>query len=135
MESKSDEKLNAFTDKLLKDFARETPSFDFTSQVMSKIETMANSQVTEYKPLISKRIWVVLAMLALGVFSFLIFADVQIESSLLSAIQSDISSNLEVFNLPDFEMTNVFLYAVVGFTFFISIQILLLKKHFNRRFV
>lgn len=134
MESKSDKKLNEFTDKFLKDFTFETPSFDFTTQVMSKIETLSNSRATEYKPLISKRIWVVLAMLVLGAFSFLIFANVQMESAFLSAIQSDIRSNLQVLNLLDFEMPNVFLYGVVGFTFFISIQILLLKNHFDKRF-
>lgn len=133
MDSKTDKKLDEFTEKLLKDFSLETPSFDFTTQVMSKVEALVDSQVTEYKPLISNRIWVVLAMLVLGAFSFLILGDVQMESTLLSAIQSDIKSNLQVLNLPDFEISNVFLYAVIGFTFFISLQILLLKNHFDKR--
>lgn len=133
MDSKTDKKLDEFTEKLLKDFSLETPSLDFTTQVMSKVEALVDSQVTEYKPLISNRIWVVLAMLVLGAFSFLILGDVQMESTLLSAIQSDIKSNLQVLNLPDFEISNVFLYAVIGFTFFISLQILLLKNHFDKR--
>jgi len=133
MDSKTDKKLDEFTEKLLKDFSRETPSFDFTTKVMSKVEVLSDSHVTEYKPLISKKIWVVLVMLILGAFAYLIFGDVQMESTLLSALQSDIRSNLQVLNLPHFEISNVFLCAVIGFTFFISIQILLLKNHFNKR--
>lgn len=133
MDDKVDKNLDEFTEKLLKDFSRETPSFDFTTKVMSKVEVLSDSHVTEYKPLISKKIWMVLAMLVLGAFAYLIFGDVQMESLLLSAIQSDIRSNLQVLNLPDIEISNVFLYAVVGFTFFVSIQVLLLKNHFNKR--
>jgi len=134
MDDKSEKKLEEFTEKLLKDFSHETPSFDFTTKVMSRVEVASNTTISEYKPLISKKIWFVLAFLVTGVFSYLIFGNVQIENYWFSAMQSYISSNLKVFNMPDFEVSNVFSYAVMGFAFFMSIQVFLLKNHFNKRF-
>jgi len=134
MDNKSDKKLNEFTEKLIQDFSLETTSLDFTTRVMSKVEALSDSEITEYKPLISRRVWMVLAMIIIGAFAYLIFGDVKMEGPWLSAIQSDIRSNLEIISLPDFKVSNVFLYAIVGFTFFVSIQILFLKNHFDKRF-
>lgn len=134
MDNKTDKKIDEFTEKLLKDFSRETPSFDFTTKVMSSVEGLSSSTATIYKPLISKRIWFLIAVLALGVFSYLIFGNNQMENYWFSATQSYVESNLKIFNVPDFKVSNVFTYAVTGFAFFMSIQILLLKNHFDRRF-
>jgi len=133
MDSNADKKLDEFTEKLMKDFSLETPSFDFTTRVMSDVEALSNSKATEYTPLISKRIWALLSICVLAVLAYLFFGDVEVESAWLLSLQEDLTPNFGSLNLPDFQVSNVLLYSVVGFTFFISIQILLLKNHFSKR--
>ena len=134
MDKEIDRELDEFTGKLLKDLPLESTSFDFTTQVMSRVGVFSESDITVYKPLISKKTWLVLAILVIGVFAYFIFGNVQVENPVASSMQLDLLPKLELFTLPNYEISNVFLYGVVGFTFFMGVQIFLLKDYFNRRF-
>ena len=67
MKAKEDKNLEKFVDKIMKDASLETPSFDFTSKVMSKVFVAQNSETTMYKPLISK---LGLTLVLSGIFMF-----------------------------------------------------------------
>jgi len=134
MDDNTDKKLDAFTGKFLKDFSSETPSLDFTKEVMSKIEAATNTTIFEYKPLISKKLWFVLAVLTIGVFSYLIFGDVQTENASTMSKKLAFLTEMNSFSLPKFQVSNILLYGIIGFTFFISIQMMVLKNHFDKRF-
>lgn len=133
MDKEDDKKLDEFTGKLLRDFSLETPSFDFTTKVMSRVEGLPSSTATIYKPLISKKSWSVLAVFIVGIFSYLFFGDVQMENSWASYKILDLLPEMDSVTLPDYQISNVFLYGVVGFTFFMGVQIFMLKNHFNKR--
>lgn len=134
MDNKADKKIDEFTEKLLKNLSRESPSFDFTTKVMSQVDVASNATAVKYKPLISKRVWFVLAVLLSGIFSYLLFGNVQMENSLVFSNALDLLPEINSVTLPNYQVSNVFLYGVLGFTFFVSIQVLLLKNHFNKRF-
>lgn len=133
MDKETDKKLDEFTSKLLKNFSGETPSFDFTAQVMSRVEALSRTDITEYKPLISKKIWLILGVILAGVFSYLIFGDIQLENSWASSKVLDLIPKMNSITLPDYQISNVFLYSIAGLTFFICVQIFMLKNYFNRR--
>ncbi len=135
MERKVDKELDELTEKLLKDFSRETPSIDFTTKVMSRIEVSSESGVIGYRPLISKKTWVVLAMAITCIFAYLILGNVQMEDAWTVSKIVDLLPEVNTLVLPSFKISNAFLYGIVGFTFFTGIQIFLLKNHFNKRFV
>lgn len=136
MNNNADKKIDEFTEKLLKDFSRETPSFDFTTKVMSSVEGLSSSTATIYKPLISKRWWLFFTILITGAFMYLIFGNVETEGGAwVTAKAFDLLPKISSITLPDYQVSNVFLYGVLGFAFFVSIQVFVLKNHFNRRFV
>lgn len=134
MDKETDKQLEEFTEKLLGHMARETPSFDFTTRVMSQVKVLSESYEPRHKPLISKKLWLFMAVFVAGVFSYSIFGNVQTENSWLSYIKLDIWPNFNTFFFSEYKISNVFLYGLVGFTLFMGIQILLLKNHFDKRF-
>ena len=119
---------------MLKDFSPETPSIEFATTVMDKVEVLSSSRAIEYKPLISKKIWTIIALSVIGVFSYFVFGDVQFENTGRISKALNFIPNFDSLTLPDYKVSNVFLYAFIGLAFFISVQTFLLKNHFNRRF-
>jgi len=134
MDERTDKKLEKFTGKILSDFSTDSPSIDFTTNVMAKVQEMSSTRVTEYKPLISKRIWAILVISVLGVFYYLVFGDIQTENSGNITKGLNYLSNFDSSTLLNFRVSNVLLYAFVGLAFFVSIQTFLLKNHFDKRF-
>ncbi|MBM1107936.1 hypothetical protein JQC67_17405 [Aurantibacter crassamenti] len=133
MDQRADEKLEEFTEKLMQDFSNETPSIDFTTKVMSNVTALYDLRVTTYEPLISKKIWILLGVFIFSVFAYLIYNNKRVENSWLSSYDIKPIQDLNVFNLPEFEISSVGMLAIMGFTFFMSIQIFLLKNHFAKR--
>lgn len=134
MNQKTDEKLDQLTGKLLKTFSAETPSFDFTTKVMSRVEGLSTSTVTAYQPLIAKKTWMVLIIFVMGILAFAIFGNIHFENSWATFFKPESLPKLGSLALPYFEMSNVLIYGIVGFTFFTVVQIFILKHQFNKRF-
>lgn len=134
MDKETDKQLDKFTEKMLKDFSHETPAIDFTVKVMDKVEALSSAPVIEYKPLISKKIWTIIALSVIGLFGYLVFGDVQFENTGRLSKALNFIPNFDSLTLPDYKVSNVILYAFIGLAFFISVQTLLLKNHFNKRF-
>lgn len=129
MDKEVDKKLDRLTGKLLKDFSRETPSFDFTTKVMSRVDGLSTSKV--YEPLLSKKTWMILIVFVVGILAYAIFGNIQLENSWATFFKAE---SLPKLGLLDFKMSNVLVYSIVGFTFFTVIQIFILIHQFNKRF-
>ncbi len=56
MDELEDKKLEAFVDKIMENASLESPSTDFTQNVMQKIEAEAPNKVFQYKPIVSGRV-------------------------------------------------------------------------------
>ncbi len=134
MDKETDRKLNDFTKKLFGDVPQEVPSFDFTTRVMSEVEVLVKTKQIRHKPLISKKLWILTALAFIGVFSYLIFGNVDTEIYLGSYLDFVSLPKWKPLAFPNVEISKVLFYGILAFTFFVGVQIFLLKHHFNKRF-
>jgi len=134
MKDNVDNYLDDLAKKVIKDTAIETPSFNFTDAVMSKVSKLSVNKSTIYKPLISKTTWVFVSIVFLVVIFYTLSFGTQTESSSwLSKIDFSVLSTKEVL-LPSFKISKTFMYAFVLFGIMFCIQIPFLKHHFNKQY-
>lgn len=134
MKAKADKEIEKLIDKMMKETTLESPSFDFTAQVMSQVLKIKTNKVTVYKPLISKWIWYGIFISMLGLIAYLSFNDSVVTDGLLEKYNFGI--------LPKFSISNIFsglhfsrttLYACILLTVMLFIQIPILKHHMDKR--
>ena len=134
MKEQANTQVEKLVDKMMKSSALESPSVDFTSQILSKIETLQQSKTTVYQPLISKKIWVLIisGCMALVVYAF--FSTSSESSSWLSTVDY---SKLPNFNISERLSTITFsktmMYAIVLLSLMVFVQIPLLKNYYDKR--
>jgi hypothetical protein len=133
-ENKHIEEIHAFTKKYVKEIPTETPSLDFTSNLMKKIEELQPLKSTiTYKPLISKKGWfiVFLAIVAVVLVPFK-----QRKEPLFSLPEMNFSF-LEKLNfdglLENSSVSSTTLYLALTFSVFVCIQLFYLKGHFEKQ--
>ena len=127
-----EKKIEAFIEKLMSADALEQPSVDFTDMVMSKVEAVANSQATVYKPLIPKAVWFLIIGGFIALVGYLTINESEVNSSWLNRFDwSKVSLNL--FENVSSNLSSTLMYAVVLLAIMISIQVPLLKYYFNKR--
>jgi len=134
MKANTDKHIEKFVDKMMKETTLDTPSVDFTAQVMSQILKIRTSQATVYKPLISKWVWYGIFISMLGLIAYLSFNS--------SAVSGGLLEKFNLGTLPKFSMPNLFsglhfskttIYACVLLTLMLFIQIPIIKHVMNRR--
>lgn len=134
MKAKVDKDIEKLIDKMMKETTLESPSLDFTSQVMSQVLKIKTNDATVYKPLISKWIWYGIFISMLGLTTYLSFNDSAVSGGLFEKY------NFEI--LPKFSISNIFsglhfsrttFYACILLTVMLFIQIPILKHHMDKR--
>ena len=130
MKEYTNKDLEQLVDKVMKSSTLETPSFDFTSKVMSQVTADSKSSVTVYKPLISKTVWVILLLLTAGLVSYSFFSNDSETLGWLDRLDLSEISNL----FSGIKISNTVMYSLLMFTLMLFIQIPLLKHYFNKRF-
>lgn len=136
--------MNDNTHKYLDDLSKkviieskvERPSFNFTNEIMYKVEALSKNQVTVYKPLISKTAWVLISVGFLAVIFYAVFTGNENSStSWFSEIDFSLLSNNSISNtFSSFKFSKTLMYAVVFFGVMICVQIPFLKNYFDKRF-
>ena len=133
MKSKEDKNLENLVEKMMKDTSLETPSFNFTSKVMSDVFSIEKKKSFSYKPVISKRTWLIIFAAIGSLITWMIFNVPENKASSnfdFSFINTDkiftIFSGFQFSSIT----TNIILLAMV----MIFIQILFLKNYLNKRF-
>lgn len=133
-ENKDIKELDAFTKKYINEIEAETPSIGFTANIMDAILKEEQSSIYKAAPLISKRVWFVLAsILAVSI----LFVSKGASSSWLQIpeIKMDYLSNIQLPNLfENITVSNLMLSACFFFTVMVFVQIYYLKNHFTRKF-
>ena len=133
-ENKHIEEMDAFTKKYVKEIPTETPSLDFTSNLMDKINQLqvAKSSIT-YKPLISKKGWFIVFAAIIAA----VFIPFQSKEEGLFTLPEFNLSFLEKFNFSglfdSIQVSNSVLYLAITFSILVFVQILYLKGHFERQ--
>ncbi|MBL4569007.1 MAG: hypothetical protein JKY69_04920 [Flavobacteriaceae bacterium] len=133
-EIKKNQKLNAFTKKYLKDLELESPSVDFTANIMDVISVIKTSDnAVTYKPLISKKGWfLVFSILA----AILIIPLRGVESKWVTLPELNFSflEKISFTGLLDgFTISNTVVYTVCLFAVLMTIQLFYLKGYFEKR--
>lgn len=131
MQENEDKQIEKLIEKVMKHSTLKSPSVDFTSLVMGKVEVIESSSKLIYEPLISKRSWVLIAMGFVGLMIF-IFMN-QPESSgwfNLNYFKTDRITHL----FSALHPSKIVAFSIGLFFLMLLIQIPLLKRTFDKQF-
>jgi hypothetical protein len=131
MQVNENKELEKLVDKMMRETALESPSFDFTSKVMSQVLATKSSRVTTYKPLISTTTFVTLFGLIFVFCAYLFMYGEGQKESLFTTIQYRNLFNNRL--LSGFSISKITVYAVVVSIVMFYIQIPFLKNHFDNQ--
>ena len=136
MEEQENKYLNSLSKKVMKNSAIESPSFNFTDAVMSRVNTLPESKAIIYKPLISKTAWLLIGCGVLAMVVYILSLGTKSEmpnwlQSLDFSALSNVSFNLD---LPTVSISKTVVYSILFLGLMICVQIPLLKNHFDKRF-
>ena len=125
-ENKHIEELDVFTKKIIGEIQPESPSIDFTKSIMANILAIENTTLYRATPLISKKIWFVLAVI-MAVAVFFVMKGKSIKSYNLPELQG--FSMPEIPNLlENIAISNTTLYACLLGTVLLIAQVYWLKN-------
>lgn len=133
MKNKEDKNFENLVEKMMQNSSLETPSFDFTSKVMSNVFSLEKKKSFSYQPVISKRGWLIIFAAIGALITWMIFnvsgnkASSNFDFSFINA--DKIFTMFSGFQFPAIT-TNIILLAMV----MMFIQILFLKSYLNKRF-
>jgi hypothetical protein len=133
MQEHIEEHLDRLAKKVVKASPLNSPSVDFTANIMKQIEQVSMSTSMTYKPLISKYGWFAIIAVLIGISGYMMFGHVE-SSPLLDTIDYSIISNNKVTNaLSDIKISKTLMYAVGFFGLVFFIQIPLMKHFINKQ--
>ena len=133
-EVNKNQEINAFVKKYVSDLQLESPSTDFTSNIMDVILNIELSKSTViYKPLISKKGW----FLVLSILTAILIVPLRgVESKWITFPELNFSF-LEKVNftglLDGFTVSNTVVYTACLFALLLSIQLFYLKGYFEKQ--
>ncbi len=128
MKSNEDKNIEKLIEKMMKATTAETPSFDFTSSVMSEVLAIQKKKSISYKPVISKKAWYIIFASMLALFAYLALTI----KTASSGINIDLSKFLKPF--PGLQISSVTANVLLMAILMLFIQMVLLKSYFNKRF-
>ncbi|NMH86411.1 hypothetical protein [Flavivirga algicola] len=134
MNENADKYLDDLTKRVIKETSLESPSFNFTASVMSQVTELNDHSVTAYKPLISKKGWIIISIIFLGLVAYMLFGIQKEQTNWFDALDLSILYNNKITGLfSGFSIPKTLTYAIALFGFMFCIQVPILKNHFNRR--
>lgn len=122
--------------KALREVPMESPSLNFTSKVMEQIETIPKKNTIVYRPPIPNYMWLCIGLCIVSVFALVFFYGVSEESAWFALVDLDKFLKIRwLVSLATVKVSTTLVYGVVGFSFFVCLQIVLLKRYFDKRFL
>lgn len=133
MEPHTEQHLNDLGKRIVKDANLESPSLNFTQNLMAKIEAQASTSSIVYKPLISKVGWVCIILVLSAVSIYLSLSGSK-DTMLFNTIDY---SSLTKHSISEFisgvTIPKTVAYAIGFFGLVWCIQIALMKQVLNKR--
>ncbi|MEE9361328.1 MAG: hypothetical protein V3U92_01880 [Cellulophaga sp.] len=134
-------KLEAFVKKAVKEIGLEQPSANFMDNLLAKIEVEESADLKiAYTPLISKRIWGLVAVVILGIFGFVFFNENPTDVTWMYLANLNGLAEYKVFQLfsdisfADIHLSKTFVYGMVILSLLVCVQVLYLKKYFIKEY-
>ena len=132
-ENKHIEELDAFAKKYIKEINEETPSVNFTANLMDVLLQDEKSEIYKATPLISKKGWFILIGILVTSILYVSRGTSLAWVKMPKLNLGDYFSKIQISNLFDgITVSNTMLYASFFFTIMIFVQIHYLKNHFTK---
>jgi hypothetical protein len=132
MKANEDKQLEKLVDRMMKDRVLETPSIDFTSQVMSQVLATQKSEITTYKPLISTPVFILIFSSLTFLIAYVLLNGNSSSATRFLNLNFTVLANLNP--TRNFHFSEITTYSVVLTTIMLCIQIPLLKNYFDSRY-
>lgn len=131
MEENKHTQLDAFLKKQIQEIPRDTPSADFTANLMNVIEAQESAVIKPYKPLISKPMWFVIAA---AIIAVIIVPLKDIQGNWFEKVSFDVSflNKLSISGVFDgLSLPTTAIYGMTLFTLMIFAQAFYTKGFFK----
>lgn len=126
----SDKNIENLIEKMMSETTLQSPSIDFTSNIMSQILVAEKAKIQPYKPLISISMWIFIGItLAVLVLYNVFFAETQNNLEIGKSYTDKISTLVS-----GIHVSKTLLYALLIVPFMILIQIGVLKNYFDKKY-
>lgn len=134
MKENKDKNVEKLISVVMKDIPLESPSINFTTQVMATILTIEKNKVTLYKPLISRTGWVII----FGGFTAVIVYILTIGGTKSGEYAWWVGQGVRNFTnsfsgLYNFQFSQITITVIILSAILILAQIMLLKNHLDKR--
>ena len=130
MKIKEDKNIENLVEKMMSDSSLETPSFDFTSRVMSEVMATKKKAIY-YQPVISKRGWFVIFAAIGGLITWFIFTGYSQNGTGSDLTFTNTDKIFKAFSGFQFSVITINIILLAMLMMFI--QIILLKGYLNKR--
>ncbi|MBB4800728.1 hypothetical protein HNP37_000767 [Flavobacterium nitrogenifigens] len=125
-----DKNLENLIEKMMAENTLQSPSADFTSNLMSQILVAEKAKIKPYKPLISITTWVFIGVaLAILIVYNVFFAGTQNNLEIGKSYTDKISAVISGIHI-----SKTLLYAILIVPFMALVQIGVLKNYFDKKF-
>jgi len=128
MSKKMDKHIEKFIDKTMKEINLDSPSIDFTNNIMKEVTQLHHIKVTTYQPLISKKLWFIIFLAIISMTTYIILTENIKQLNWLNTLNFKLDPLL-----PNINFSNTAFYALIVLASLIVIQLILLKNYFNKR--
>lgn len=132
MENKEDQNIEKLVEQMLMNSEMESPSPDFTQNVMSAVYASQKSRKVIYKPIFSKRTWFIIFTGIIAIFIYSFFN--------LNQQTPWFEINFSFFKfdrlgkfLPNFRISFLTGYVILLAAIAVMVQMFFLKKHFDKQ--
>jgi len=135
MKENADKHLDDLSRKVIGESVIESPSFDFTQNVMSQVKALATSRATTYVPLISKRIWLFIGLCIAFMLGYVFFGSSNTETTWLEHLKLNRYVDFtKIDAFTNFNVSQTMLYITLVFAIMLAVQIPILKHQLDKRF-
>ena len=126
----NDKEIENLIEKMMAENTLESPSFDFTSKIMSQVLVAEKSKIKAYKPLISKSTWIFIGIGLVALTAYSIYSNSDVSNFEIAKLYSDKASTL----FSGIHLSKNILYALLIVPFMVLVQIGVLKNYFDKKY-
>jgi len=132
MQENKDKQLETLIGKVMKKASLETPSQDFTTNVMSQVLAVKRKPSIIYKPVISKATWLIILSVIAVLVVYILAQSKPDNSAWLNTINfSFLSNNIFSKTVSEISYSSTTIYVLLSLTIMICAQLILLKRYFD----
>ncbi|UUF15691.1 MULTISPECIES: hypothetical protein [Flavobacterium] len=129
----SDKNIEQLIEKMMAEEKLQSPSIDFTSKIMAKVELLEEKKIKVYKPLISKSVWIFIGLAVAALLIYISLFSVSENNWKIDEIGKLYSDKIST-AFSGIHFSKNILYAFLIVPFMILVQVGLLKNYFDKKY-